>query len=175
VSDKGCEHFSEQITDYVCGGPTDAETNTMSRHLAECPACQQELEEYQRTLAIVDQAGLDLPPVGLAEEMTARVLAELSRVERRPIFRFGPRAVAAVAACLLAGLFGVFFVLPGNANRELEEQVAAVTAEAESVLWLVHEIEKENEAFLKILAHDDRPLPGVMPAEAGNNQESPSL
>ena len=174
MTNRECEHFREQIGDYVCGGLVDSEIDSMNEHLADCADCQQELESYREVLATVDRAGLASAPTGLAGEVTDSVLARLEGAGRRPLLRFRPRAIASVAACLLAGLLGVFFLRPGNAEHDLEEQVAAVTANAESVLWLVHEIERENEAFLALLSHGVRRASDAESGEARDNKESTS-
>ena len=166
MSDQGCDRYREQIGDYLCWGLADSETNSVDEHLAGCPGCQREFESYREVLATVDRACPASAPAGLADKVTDGVLARLSRGDPRPAFRFRPRIAAAVAACLLAGVLGVFFSGSGNADRELEEQLAAVTANAESVLWLVHELEKENEAFLDIFGHTGTPPAGVGPSDS---------
>ena len=174
MSDRGCEHFREQIGDYLCGGMTSEEADAIDQHLADCADCQQEFGSCRAVLATVDRAGLASAPTGLAAEVADGVLARLEGVGKRPLLRFRLRTIASVAACLLAGLLGVFLLRPGNAEHDLEEQAAAVTANAESVMWLVHEIERENEAFLALLSHGAGRPSDAGPGAARDSKESTS-
>ncbi|MFG1642405.1 anti-sigma factor domain-containing protein [Amycolatopsis sp. NPDC049252] len=73
---------------YALDAVSDVERAEFERHLGECPACRQEVEELRATGARLAAAEAVEPPA----ELRARVLAEVTRTRQLP-----PRVTAAVA------------------------------------------------------------------------------
>ncbi|MDT7802297.1 MAG: hypothetical protein QOI78_5730 [Actinomycetota bacterium] len=73
---------------YALDAVSDVERAEFERHLGECPACRQEVEELRATGARLAAAEVVEPPA----ELRARVLAEVTRTRQLP-----PRVTAAVA------------------------------------------------------------------------------
>jgi len=105
------------------------------------------------------------------EAMTPRSVARPRR--RSTAVRWVSAAAAAsLLACLLAGW--VFLNPSGQgpavlSNQELELETKAVVAEAQSVLNLVDELERENDAIVRVLGQDA----GAKPEEK-NEEEEPA-
>jgi len=171
-----CERFRERLGDYVYG--ESAQTAALDRHLEQCSGCRRELEATRRALAAVDRAGLGSAPEEVVDEVILGVTARLHRDMRRVARRRWLRAVASVAACLLLGALGAWFFVfsdgKGSAvpsNGQLELETRAVAAEAESVLRLLDELDRENRTLLQLLGGDAVDQPGVEPDEKEEPQE----
>jgi hypothetical protein len=81
-------------------------------------------------------------------------------------------AAASLLACLLAGWIFVSSTgqqPPVASNQELERETMAVAEEAQSVLDLLGELERENETIVRILGQDS----GAEP-ESDNEEEEPA-
>ncbi|MEA5357899.1 anti-sigma factor [Amycolatopsis sp., V23-08] len=98
---------------YALDAVSDVERAEFERHLGECPACRQEVEELRATGARLAVAEAVEPPA----ELRARVLAEVTRTRQLP-----PRVTAAVA--------------PGRA-RTWQVRVALLGAAAAAVVAVV--------------------------------------
>lgn len=166
-----CEQCRDQFGDYLYG--EFAEASAFERHLAECSACRERLEATKRALAAVDRAGLDSAPEEVVKAVISGVAAELQPVSKRVTDRRWVRAVAALAACLLLAAVGTWvFVLttgegpaPPVVAGELELETRAVAAEADSVLHLLDELEKENGTLVQLLGLGADDKPDIEPAE----------
>lgn len=168
MSENPCQRFREQIEDVLYGESPEAEA--VERHLAECAACREELAAMRRALVAVDRAGLDAAPEGVAEAVAVGVAARLGRPRRRTWLR----VAASVAASLVIAL-GVWLVArpgggdPAGANAALAVEAQAVAADAETVLRLVDELERENAALLRLLGAGGPPVPG---GDRGKGEQS---
>ncbi|MCF3146814.1 anti-sigma factor [Streptomyces platensis] len=113
---------------YALGALSEQESAEFTRHLAQCPACTQEVRELQETAARLALAVAEVPPAGLR----TRVMAALPEVRQLPPrgrhatvvpLRRGVRhrlPYLAAAACLVvAALAGGLAV---NAQHEADEQ-----------------------------------------------------
>jgi anti-sigma-K factor RskA len=98
---------------YALDAVSDVERAEFERHLGECPACRQEVEELRATGALLAVAEAVEPPV----DLRSRVLAEVTRTRQLP-----PRVAAAVA--------------PGRA-RTWQVRVALFGAAAAAVVAVV--------------------------------------
>jgi putative zinc finger protein/anti-sigma-K factor RskA len=117
----GCDAHGELLGGYVLGALSDAETETMQRHLATCPACAREYAALAGLPALLDRIELaevppPLPPPSLEEAVLDRWTREHRRAaeagarRRRSsatargwgIVRSPAARVAAVAAAVLA-------------------------------------------------------------------------
>ena len=153
MTDRGCERFRDELGDYLYGGLTPSEHSAAERHLAGCSQCRAELEATRQALAMVDRAGLASAGADVAGSVTEGVVAALGQ-QRRATRRTWLRAAASVAACLTLAAVGTWAVLrdgSGAANRQLEAEASAVGADAESVLRLVDELERENDELLRLM------------------------
>lgn len=65
---------------YALGALSDAEAEEFARHLAQCPACAQEVRELRETAARLALAVAEVPPAGLRD----RVMAALPEVRQLP-------------------------------------------------------------------------------------------
>ncbi|MGW8970794.1 anti-sigma factor [Streptomyces platensis] len=129
---------------YALGALSEQESAEFTRHLAQCPACTQEVRELQETAARLALAVAEVPPAGLR----TRVMAALPEVRQLPPrgrhatvvpLRRGMRhrlPYLAAAACLvvaaLAGGLAVQAQNEADAQRDrsarAEQQAAAVSA-----------------------------------------------
>ncbi|QIY59283.1 anti-sigma factor [Streptomyces sp. RPA4-5] len=129
---------------YALGALSEQESAEFTRHLAQCPACYQEVRELQETAARLALAVAEVPPAGLR----TRVMAALPEVRQLPPrgrhatvvpLRRGMRhrlPYLAAAACLvvaaLAGGLAVQAQTEADEQRDrsvrAEQQAAAVSA-----------------------------------------------
>jgi len=146
-----CDQVRDQIPDCIYGEASEA----VERHLSTCPACREELAATRRALAVVDRVGLDAAPEGIAEAVAAGVAARLVRPRRR----IG--LVASLAAGLAMAAGGTWLLLraPGDTGRQenqvLAAEASAVEADAENVLRMLDDLERENDALMRLLSQGD--------------------
>lgn len=120
----------------------DAERAEFERHLAECPECTQEVEEFRLTANRLGLAVAEQPP----DEVRLRAMAVIRGTRQDPPgtvlpFARGTRrggvprwvvavtATAAAVALALAGTFGVFALRAQHELAETQEQLATAAAE----------------------------------------------
>jgi anti-sigma factor RsiW len=157
MSDQACEQARERFADYLYG---EADAEAVERHLTACGVCRAELETMRRALAAVDRAGLAEAPAGVADAVVAGVLPRV-----RPRRRRWLKVAASAAACLAAAL-GLWLAVGGRggdateANQALVADTRAVAADAESVLRMIDELERENAALIQLLGQGGPPAPG---------------
>jgi len=170
-----CGRFREQVEVYVYGDLS--ETTVLERHLTECSACRHELEATKQALATVDRAGLGSAPDEVVEAVISGVLAKV-RPALKPATGRRWLGAAAVAASLLVGVFGAWFLLRSagtvpvtRLDRELELETRAVAVEAEAVLRLLDELEEENDVLVQLLGKDGIEEPGVEPDRKKEEKE----
>lgn len=107
-----CSEIQSALFDVVdADGSLSAE---LESHLADCEACRL---HYRRLVGIRNSLAGDVPPPAhLPEGFSARVMSaiEAGRGERRPTWRrlILPTAIAAAAACVLAGAAWMIFARP---------------------------------------------------------------
>ncbi len=176
MNDDACRGFRERLTAYIYGELAD--TTDFEHHLADCPACRQELEATRHALAMVDRAGLDDAPDGIADAVVSGVLSKLRPTPKRPATRWLNR-VAAVAACLLVGTIGtwIFVRTSGsdpatNSGRGLGLAARAVSAEGQSVLRLLDELEAEDDILVQLLGEKETEQPHIDPNRDQKGEES---
>ena len=108
-----CERAPSFLGAYVLGALDPDERRGAEQHLADCPACAAELEEFRGLTALLDRVPLDevtAEPVTPSPELFDRVAAAAGRPARRA--RPVPRrwAVAAAAAAVL-GAGGIIWAV----------------------------------------------------------------
>ncbi len=120
---------------YALNALPTGEAFDFRRHLAECPACRQEVHELQATAARLGRAAAELPPA----ELRRRVLQAVHRTRQVPPptppadnaregRRSWPRWVAAAAAFVVIGGAGFAAVLSGAEDGEPPRGQAPVAA-----------------------------------------------
>jgi anti-sigma-K factor RskA len=121
---------------YAFDALSDTERAAFERHLAQCPACTQEVAELRETTALLGAAAAVSPP----ERLRETVLAEVSRTRQNPppqslrsrrrLGRWPAAMAAAAAAAAIAAavVLGVRQVHTQNRLDTVTDRLAAVTA-----------------------------------------------
>jgi len=91
-------HLTEKIAEFVCGELSPSEMAEAQRHLAECPACREQVSGFQSTYAMLKSSPDAEPP--------RRILFEFERPQRAAwIWRWvGPMAASAAVALAVVTL-----------------------------------------------------------------------
>ena len=96
-----CERYEDALTETAAGAPP---APGLEAHLADCARCREELEELQRTLALVDSDLRQLVAAVPSPELAVRIRRAAAEAEpqttSRPVWLWP--AVAAAAAVMLA-------------------------------------------------------------------------
>lgn len=130
-------HPSDDLAAFALGVLDAPERESVERHLAVCPGCQEEVDAFAETAwSIAQTAALDTPS-GLRESIVARAMREsrplaqprpvsvfdrLIGVIRWPIPAFVPLALALLLVVSLAGIVG--------ARRDADAYAAALSGVA---------------------------------------------
>ena len=115
---------------YVVDALDDDERARFEAHLAGCPACQQEVAEFQATTGRLSQLMAERPPESVRAAIMARVAStpqesaapppdQLAARRRSPMRLVAP--ALAVAAAVIALLLGIGWI---SSHRALERQQA---------------------------------------------------
>jgi anti-sigma factor RsiW len=122
-----CREAEADLGAYVLGALEPGERRRFEEHLAACPACAEELAEFEALPALLDRVDpADLTPVAVtpSPELFARMSAAAA-----PPSRFRVRAVALVAAALLAVLgVGITVWATGSPDQTVTATAGAVRA-----------------------------------------------
>jgi anti-sigma factor RsiW len=116
---------------YVVDALDDDERDRFEAHLADCPACQQEVAEFQATTGRLSQLMAERPPDSVRTAIMARVAStpqeaaapppdQLADRRRRSPMRLLAPALA-VAAAVIALLLGIGWI---SSHRALDRQQA---------------------------------------------------
>ena len=116
---------------YVVDALDDDERARFQAHLADCPACQQEVAEFQATTGRLSQLMAERPPESVRAAIMARVAStpqeaaapppdQLADRRRRSPMRLLAPALA-VAAAVIALLLGIGWI---SSHRALDRQQA---------------------------------------------------
>ncbi|MEU8510954.1 zf-HC2 domain-containing protein [Kitasatospora sp. NPDC048722] len=105
------EWSAELVGAYVLGALDPAEAASVERHLADCPACRQEVTELRELETALGEVPpellLDGPPEGgdlLLQRTLRQARAERGSALRRRRARIGAAAAVAAAAALVVGI-----------------------------------------------------------------------
>jgi len=115
---------------YVVDALDDDERDRFEAHLADCPACQQEVAEFQATTGRLSQLMAERPPESVRAAIMARVAStpqesaapppdQLAARRRSPMRLVAP--ALAVAAAVIALLLGIGWI---SSHRALDRQQA---------------------------------------------------
>lgn len=81
------ESCKEQLTDFMEGWLTKAESAEVQEHLNQCPSCQREYESYLQLTRELDGIPMAEPPLSLKSSIMAKIQAEPATI---PAIRFLP-------------------------------------------------------------------------------------
>lgn len=92
------EPHHPELAEYVLGALDTAEAAAFEAHLASCASCRAEVDELRPVAALLD---VDVPDVGLPEDLRARALAAVASTRRDfELAVEGGRTIPAVVADL---------------------------------------------------------------------------
>jgi anti-sigma factor RsiW len=119
-----------RLDDYLLGGLPDDEAAGFEAHLADCPACREELQQQRRIHRLLTAGARQLEPVPAS--LIGRIEAQYHRSHRRRVARWAwGLSAAALAASVLAvwlvmGAFGT-----GNQPQPIVQEHPAPAGDAE--------------------------------------------
>jgi anti-sigma factor RsiW len=120
----------ERLDDYLLDGLPDDEAAGFEAHLADCPACREELHQQRRIDRLLAAATGQLGPVPAS--LIDRIEEEFYRSHRRRVVRFAwGLSAAAVAASALAVLLVMGAFGTGNQPQPIMQEHPAPAGDAE--------------------------------------------
>jgi len=125
-----CEEIREMMPDLASG--VMAMTPEIGRHLAGCRACEGKLEEFRRTMALLDEWQAPEPSPYFDVRLQARLREEMAKPQvgwlawlRRPVL--------AAALTVLIGIgVGLFFTQNSGIYKPHNDTVAAIEPQTPS-------------------------------------------
>jgi anti-sigma factor RsiW len=102
--------YSTQLSVYHDGELAPADREQLERHLAECPVCAAELEQFRRLSAILDSA----PRPRLSDDTRCELYALAPQVEEAGYLRIAKWTTAMAASVMLAASVWVMSHQPGT-------------------------------------------------------------
>jgi len=72
-----CKHFQEMLPDLAAG--MEGTTPELAKHLASCAACSNQLEEFKKTMALLDEWQAPEPSPYFDTRLQARLREEMAR------------------------------------------------------------------------------------------------
>jgi len=106
-----CKHIQEMLPDLAAG--MEASTPEIEKHIASCKACATQLQDFQKTMALLDEWQAPEPSLYFDTRLQARLREEMARPVGGWYRRFLPGLwarplwVASVAAVIFAVTFGI--------------------------------------------------------------------
>jgi hypothetical protein len=142
-----CKHVQQQLLDYSEELLDPKTRSSIKTHLAQCPGCEQELREIERTIHLLQSVPLQEPPETFWTDFTTSVMGQIKKAEITPpvterLFFFFPRfkmAAALAVAMILVVVGSILFYYTGFFHQQEHEPtlVSALTtpnADLETVL-----------------------------------------
>src|SRR5689334_24320321 len=102
--------YSMQLSAYHDGELSPSEREQLERHVAACPACAAELEQFRRLSALLDTA----PRPRLSDESRRELYALAPQVEEAGYLRIAKWMTAMAASVMLAASVWVMSHQPGT-------------------------------------------------------------
>ena len=153
-----------RLDDYLLGGLPDDEAAAFEAHLADCPACREELQQQRRIDRLLAQGTGQLEPVPAS--LIDRIEEQYHRSHRRRVARWAwGLSAAAVAASVLAvwlvmGAFGT-----GNQPQPMVQENPEPACDAEQVAPA--RVETPRPASVARVTFDDPSKAILVPLESG--------
>jgi hypothetical protein len=149
-----CDEIRERMPD-VAAGLSQATTEE-NRHLSSCTGCAGQLEEFRRTMALLDEWQAPEPSPYFDVRLQARLREEIAKPQLG-WFHWLRRPVLATALTVLMGVgIGVFFMSDNSPYRGAD-QVMAV-AEPGSAVSDLQSLEKNHDLYSDFEVLDDLDL-----------------
>ncbi len=103
-----CRDAKELIAERALGFIQSDDELELEKHLAECPKCRREADEYSLAVSALKETDAVQDSAGLADAVLAAV-ADLPKQSSFRVIRFAVPALAAAAVLLMIVLSPVFF------------------------------------------------------------------
>ncbi len=123
---------------YVLDAVSDIERASFERHLAECPACTQEVRELRETATRLGQAAFTEPPVYLkgqvmsairsVRQLPPEVGAAPGRHRASPRWAFRITTAAAAVLVVITAVLGVLLVRSSDKQEEVQHYADSLTS-----------------------------------------------
>ncbi len=168
------EDYRDNLPLYAAGALDRQESAEIERHLAECPACREELREMNEAAAQIAMAvGTTAPRAHVREKLLARLDEQSSRqpavVEiRRPATVKPPRRTWFWVPALVAAMLAIAFLISLNRDRDLRRENQDLTARLEAAgavteraQELVHLLSASDAVRVTLSAAGAKPLPAA--------------
>jgi len=164
------DQYRDDLSLYAVGALSREESELLDRHLAECPACREELRVLNDAAAqiamAVDPAA---PPARLREQLAARLQEEKFRLASgdrfsASVLRLRPMWfwVPAFAAAILAVAVAVLWIRNRAAlqvNQELTAELESSKATAQEARSLINMLSASDAQRITLVAAGTRPQP----------------
>jgi|SRR5208282_4397525 len=153
-----CEEIREIMPDLVSGGT--AMTPPIGEHLAGCAACAGEMEEFRKTMALLDEWQVPEPSPYFDVRLQARLREEMARPQPGWMAWFRRPALAAALTVLMAIGVGLFFSQHEgiyNSGRDVVAVIDAPTTAAEpgTAVSDLQSLEKNHDLYSDFDLLDD--------------------
>jgi anti-sigma factor RsiW len=111
-----CDEIRERMPDVAAG--MSAATVEENQHLSSCGGCASRLEEFRRTMALLDEWPAPEPSPYFDVRLQARLREEMAKPESGWVQWFR-RPVLATALTLVLGIGGGLFFICGNGTKDI--------------------------------------------------------
>ena len=155
-----CTEIGERLLDIVAGMPVEPE---VEGHLRTCTACREQLEEWRRTMNLLEEWPAPEPSPYFDTRLGARLREEAASV-RRPWWGWVRKPV-------LAGALAVLLMLGGflaNPFHSLQPPNIAVTAQPGTAVGDLQSLDKNHDLLANFDLLDD--LSTDQSQDAGQNR-----
>jgi Anti-sigma-K factor rskA/Putative zinc-finger len=168
------EQYRENLPLYAVGALATEESELLERHLAECPACQEELRglnEAAAQIAMAVAVETAQPPKRLREQLLKRFENEKAELLSRPVDRSSVRGVKSRrvwfwAPVFASGVLAIAFATVWHQDRELLRRNRELTAEletndgaAQQARKLINTLTAEDAERITLVAGGAKPRP----------------
>jgi anti-sigma-K factor RskA len=167
-----CDQCRENLPLYAVGALTSDEANELKRHLAECPACREELSGLSEAAAQIAMAvEPTVPPARLREKLLARLGDERSEKRaaiegRHPVGRgragrawFWVPAFATVVLAIASATLWRHDRELLRSNRELTAKLEANVGVAQQARELINTLTANDAERITLVAAGTKPQP----------------
>jgi hypothetical protein len=147
-----CNEIRERMPD-VAAGLTEA-TIAESKHLASCEGCAGQLEEFRRTMALLDEWQAPEPSPYFDVRMQARLREEMAKPQGGWL-QFLRRPVLAMALTVVMAVGVGFFFIRGNGGYRQNDVAAVDMAAPGSAVSDLQSLEKNHDLYSDFDLLDD--------------------